>query len=139
MRARMFLCRTGQIGPSALGYGAPPDDVLAAHHRSREQLVLQIAVQQACILDKRKHFARLGERAGERLFAGNGAQRRASLRHTMDLAHDVEAGVVRRQQPERVDLARHRHRFDAVELTRLPEAETARFVSDAARRSIERL
>src|SRR5258708_38604492 len=63
VRAGMLLRRAGQIGPPALGYGSPPDDVLAAHHRGREQLVLQIAVQQACILDKRQHFARLGPRS----------------------------------------------------------------------------
>src|SRR5258705_2670273 len=131
VRAGMLLRRAGQIGPPALGYGAPPDDVLAAHHCGREQLVLQIAVQQACILDKRQHFARLGERAGERLFAGDRAQRRAGRRQTMDLAHNVEVGVVRRQQPERIDLARHRHRFDAVEHMGLPKAETARLFRDA--------
>src|SRR4029079_1367440 len=131
VRAAMFLRRSRQIGPSALGYGAPPDDVLAAHHRSREQLVLQIAIQQAGILDQYEHFARLGERAGKRLFAGHRAQRRAGLRDAMDLAHDVETGVVRRQQPERIDLARHRHRFDAVERARLAKAETARLLRNA--------
>ncbi len=88
-------------------------------------------MEQACILDKRKHFARLGERAGERLFEGYGAQRRAGLGQAMHLAHNVEAGVVRRQQPERIDLARHRHRFDAVERIRLPKAETAGLFCDA--------
>ena len=48
----------------------------------------------------------------------------------MDLTHDVEARVVRRQQPECVDLARHRHRFDAVEDARRPKPEATRHLGD---------
>ena len=131
VRAGMLLGRARQIGPPALRHGAPPDDVLAAHHGGREHLVLQIAVQQAGILGQRQHLARLGERARQRLLAGDGAQRRAGLHQPMDLAHDVEAGVVRRQHPERVDLARHRHRLEAVEDMGRAEPELARLLGDA--------
>src|SRR3979411_2991812 len=79
VRAGMLLRRAGQIGPSALGYGAPPDDVLAAHHRGREQLVLQIAVQQACVLDKREHFARRGAPAFVIRWISRMMSRRVSL------------------------------------------------------------
>ena len=49
----------------------------------------------------------------------------------MDLAHDVETAVVRRQQPQRIDLAGHCHRLDAVKHMRRPKAKIARLVGDA--------
>src|SRR6266567_894582 len=105
VRSRMFLGGTREIGASTSGYRSPPDDVLAAHHRGREKLVLQITVKQACILDEPAHFPCFGKRAGEWLFASNGAQGSAGLGHAVDLAHDVEMAVVRRQNPKRIDLA----------------------------------
>jgi hypothetical protein len=109
----MLLGRARQIRAAADRHGTPPDDVLAALHRRREQLVLEIAMEQTGILGEPQHLARFGQRAAERLLAANADQLGAARFHgAMDPVHDLEPGEVRRQDPYGIDLTRSQHRFE---------------------------
>ena len=127
----MFFRCPCQIWPAALRHGAAPDDVLAANNCGRKHLVLEVAVQQARVFGQREHRARLGQRARQRLLAGHGTDRCAGFFQAMDFAHDVQARVVRRQQPYRVDLTRHQHSLQAVEHMGRTEPEPTRLLGDA--------
>ena len=120
----MLLGGAGEIGPAADRHRAAPDDVLAALHRAGEHLVLQIAVIELGVFGEPQHLARFGERASERLFAGDADELRpAGFHQPMDLAHGVEPGEIRHADPDRVDLAGNQHGFERSEGPAGPELE----------------
>ena len=70
-------------------------------------------MQQIGVLGKAEHLARLGERAPERLFAGDADEfGPAGFHQAMNLAHGVEPGEIRHADPHRIDLAGNQHAFE---------------------------
>ncbi len=76
VRAAVLFGRARQIRPSRERRAAGPDDGLAAFDGRREQLVLEIAVQQAALLHELHHARGLGGVAAERLLARHGHEPR---------------------------------------------------------------
>ena len=123
----MLLGGAREIRAARGRHGAPPDDLAAALHRGREELVLEIAVHEAAILDEAQHLARFREGAGERLLASDRADRRfAFLHQTVDLPHRLEPRVIRAEEPHGVDLARDEHGLEARIGEAITEIELAR-------------
>lgn len=101
----MLFRRARQIGPAGGRGGAAPDDVLAANDRRAEHLVFEIAVVEPGVLGEPEHLARLGNGAGERLFAGHRDDLAVAGFHLgVDGLHHLEAGVVGRQDPDCIDI-----------------------------------
>lgn len=89
--------------------------LLAAQHRRAEHLVFEIAVVEPGILSQVQHFPGLRHGARQRLLAGDSENRAASrLYLAVECPHDVEPRVVRRENPDRVDVGGREQRFKAV-------------------------
>jgi hypothetical protein len=96
-------------------------------HRRHEQLVLQIAVEEAGLVGEPEHLSAFGQRAGERLLAGDGTKRRAAgADEGVDLGHGLEPAVVRRADPDRVHLPGDKHPLERAERSARTEAERLR-------------
>jgi hypothetical protein len=100
----MLLGGPGEIGRAGQGRPAGPDDLLAADDRRGEDLVLEIAVEQARFRGEFEHSLGLPDVAPERLLAGHTHEfGLAGDDGVMDLLHDLPARVVRGADPDRPD------------------------------------
>ncbi len=129
VRPAVLLRRARQVG-SARSSAAPRLQTISLPRTTpgREELVLEVAVEQADLLDQLEHPARFRGVASERLLARH-TRRSSPLPDSMasdDLLHHLDPGEVGRADPECVDAGIGHHLGDRAIDLGVADAELAR-------------
>src|SRR5690606_35484546 len=125
--AAVLLGGAGQVRTAGDGGTAAPDDVVPAREPRLEELILQVSVQHAGLLDQLDGAASLLHVAGQRLLAGHADQLSlAGLEGADDLLQILNAPVIRSADPDRIDGGAEHHVRDGRVRLRLAHAQLTR-------------